>query len=97
MVRQKPGFVSENLDWIKEQAVINKISEFGFHGGPLVDEMTIQDDLVITKDGDSWTVVGLIDMGETNNNIKIITSGMKNVEMATHALQYVFHGFTGFR
>jgi hypothetical protein len=97
VVKQKPGFVSENLQWMKQQAILSKIPEFGFHGGLLIDEMTIQDDLIITKDGDSWNVVGLLDMGETNNKLKIITAGEKKVEMATHALQYVFHGFTGYR
>ena len=97
VVKQKPGFSSENLNWMKEQANSQDLSQFGYHGGLLVDEMTIQDDLVITKHGDSWNIVGVIDMGHVNNNIKIITGGKKKVQMATHALQYVFHGLTGFR
>lgn len=35
--------------------------------------------------------------GETNNKISVICNKEKKVQLATHALQYVFHGFTGFR
>ncbi|XP_063444845.1 uncharacterized protein LOC134725169 [Mytilus trossulus] len=62
-----------------------------------MDEMSIQDDLIITKSGDSWNIVGFVDMDTTNNNIDIICKGKKTVALATHALQFVFHGLTGFR
>ena len=63
----------------------------------MIDEMTIQDDLIITKSGDTWHLVGFVDMGTTNNNIDVICNGQKKVQLATHALQFVFHGLTGFR
>lgn len=59
--------------------------------------MTIQDDLIITKTGDTWKLVGYVDMDTTNNNISIISDGKKKVQLATHVLQFIFHGFTGFR
>lgn len=59
--------------------------------------MTIQDDLIITKTGDTLKLVGYVDMDTTNNNISIISDGQKKVQLATHALQFIFHGFTGFR
>lgn len=73
------------------------MSEFGKHGGLIIDEMSIQDDLVIQKTGDSWSLVGMVDMDSTNNNVDIICNGKKKVQLATHALQFVFHGLTGFR
>lgn len=73
------------------------VSEFGCHGGIVIDEMTIQDGLNITKSGDTWKLVGYIDMDTTNNNINIISNGQKKVQQAIHALQFIFHGFTGFR
>lgn len=73
------------------------VSEFGRHGGLVIDEMSIQDDLIITKSGDTWNLVGFVDMDTTNNNIDIICNGKKKVQLATHALQFVFHGLTGFR
>lgn len=39
----------------------------------------------------------MVDMGETNNNISVICKEGKRVELATHDLQFVFHGFTGFK
>ncbi|XP_060601671.1 uncharacterized protein LOC132754935, partial [Ruditapes philippinarum] len=95
--KQKPGFNNDNLEWMQNEAVRTKVSEFGMHGGILLDEMAIQDDLIICKNGDSWDIVGMMNMGETNNNIKIISDGKKKIQMATHILQFVFHGFTGFR
>lgn len=77
--------------------ICGRISSFGHRGKILIDEMTVQDDLVITKKGDKLDIVGMVDMGSTNDFIKVITDGQKKVEMATHALQFIFHGYTGFR
>lgn len=82
---------------IEEKMEKQNISEFGCHGGIVIDEMTIQDDLIITKTGDTLKLVGYVDMDTTNNNISIISDGQKKVQLATHALQFIFHGFTGFR
>ena len=60
MVKQKRGINPINTDWMKKQAVSQNIPEFGYHGGLLIDEMTAQDNLIITKQGDSWYIVGLI-------------------------------------
>lgn len=92
-VKQIPRFNEANLTWMEKQ----NIPEFGRHGGLVIDEMTIQDDLIITKSGDTWKLVGFVDMDNINNNIEIICNGEKRVQLATHALQFIFHGFTGFR
>lgn len=73
------------------------VPDFGRHGGLIIDEMTIQDDLIITKSGDAWNLVGFVDTGSTNNNIDIICKGKKEMKLATHVIQFVFHGLTGFR
>ncbi|XP_061171803.1 uncharacterized protein LOC133181293 [Saccostrea echinata] len=39
----------------------------------------------------------MVDMGTTNENIDIICKGKKVTRLASQALQFVFHGFTGFR
>ena len=36
-------------------------------------------------------------MKQTNNNIFLITYGRKKVELATHSLSFMLHGFIGFR
>ena len=82
---------------MKKEMDRQKVSDFGRHGGIIIDEMTIQDDLIITKSGDTWNLVGFIDMDKTNNDIEVICSGKKKINLATHAVQFVFHGLTGFR
>lgn len=96
-VKQIPGFNQANLIWMAKEMQKQNVSEFGRHGGIIIDEMTIQDDLIITKSGDTWNLVGFVDMDETNNNIEIISKEKKKISLATHALQFVFHGLTGFR
>ena len=96
-IRQSPGFNSDNLQWMTKEATRQQISHFGMNGGIIIDEMSIQDDLVIQKKGDSWTLVGFVDMDTTNNNIAILCQGEKKATLATHVLQLVFHGLTGFR
>jgi hypothetical protein len=96
-VPQAPGIVDENFQWMVKEADKKGIKEHGKRGGILIDEMTIQDDLQIIKKGDSWSIVGAVDMGDMNNKIDIIINNERKVKMATHCLQYIFHGFTGFR
>lgn len=96
-IKQKPGINEENIGWMKKEADRQKVSTFGRRGGICIDEMTIQDDLQIVKEGDAWKIVGAVDMGEINNNMAVILNKKKTVELATHCCQYVFHGFTGFR
>lgn len=96
-IKQTTCFNEDNLKWMAQEANNKQVSDFGKHGGLVMDEMSIQDDLVIQKMGDSWNLVGMVDMDNTNNNIDIICNGRKKVQLATHALQFMFHGLTGFR
>ena len=96
-IKQKPGINQDNLTWMAKEAERQKVRNFGRRGGLIVDEMSIQDELQIVRKGDAWTIVGGVDMGETNNTISVITNNTKKTELATHSLQYIFHGFTGFR
>jgi hypothetical protein len=60
---------------VAKEANNKQVSDFGKHGGLVMDEMSIQDDLVIQNMGDSWNLVGMVDMDTTNNNIDIICNG----------------------
>ena len=55
--------------------------------------MSLQDDLTITRKDDTWLLTDECDMVETNNSISIATTKSKKVELATHCLQYMYHGF----
>lgn len=96
-IKQKPGLNGDNILWMQKKSERQNVSKFGLHGGLILNEMMIQDDLTITRQGDSWSLVGPGDMEKTNNNISLITHGRKKVELVTHSLQFMFHGFTGFR
>ena len=96
-IKQKPGINKDNFSWMQREVERQNITKFGKRGGLILDEMSLQDDLTISRKGDCWTLTGACDMGQTNNNISIITNGSKKVELATHCLQYMYHGFTGFR
>lgn len=96
-VKQKPGINSDNFQWMNKEATKQNLSQFAKRGGIVIDEMSLQDDIQIVRKGDAWSLVGAVDMGETNNNIAVITKKEKRVQLATHSLQFIFHGFTGFR
>ena len=96
-ITQTPSFNKDNILWMKKEAEKQKISDFGKHGGVLIDVMTIQDDLVIAKDGENRSLVSTVDMDPTNNNFEVICSNEVKTHLATHVLQFVFHGLTGFR
>lgn len=96
-IKQKPGINEENLTWMKKEAERQNVSDFGRRGGFVIDEMSIQDDLQVVRKGDAWSIVGGVDMGNTNNMISIITNKGKKTELATHCLQFIFRGFGGFR
>ncbi|KAK3101742.1 hypothetical protein FSP39_006029 [Pinctada imbricata] len=96
-IRQTPGFNENNITWMIKEATTQNISPFGHHGGLVIDEMTIQDDLIIERRGSLWHFTGIVEMGSTNNNIDILCNGGKKIQLATHVLQIVFHGLTGFR
>lgn len=95
-VKQPVDISADNLQWMEMVCSRQYVPDFGKHGGLIIDEMAIQEDLVIEGTEDTWKH-GMVDMGETNNNISVICKKEKRVELATHALQFVFHGFTGFR
>jgi hypothetical protein len=84
--KQEVEFCEDNMRWMAIESVRQKVSQFLKHGGLVLDEMSIQDDLVIKRQGDSWKLVGMIDMGEPNN-ISVICNKEKKVQLATHVQQ----------
>ena len=95
IVQQRPGVNEENIKWMRSEALKQGVPDAGWHGGVSIDEMQVQDDLQIVKRGSGWHLVGFVDMGDLGNKLeKFNRSGLP---LATHSLQYVFAGFTGFR
>ena len=78
------------------EAEQQKLPVFGKRGGLILDEMSLQDDLTITRKDDTWLFTGECDIGETNNAMSIVSTKSKKFQLAAHCLQYMYHGFTGF-
>ena len=96
-IKQRPGLTEENLSWMLKEADRQEVSTHGRRGGLIMDELTIQDDLKINRSGDAWSLTGACDMGPMNNDITIITNGSVKTELASHCLQFMFHGLCSFR
>jgi hypothetical protein len=59
--------------------------------------MTIQDDIQVVRRGDTWELVGAVNLGEMCSSLDVILKKKKQQRLATHVLQYMFVGFNGFR
>lgn len=92
-VHQEPGINHGQLKWMIMQAKHDNIPPEGYHGGLILDEMAIQEDIQIQRS--NRTFVGFPDMGGEGNSV---TGNHDSAEkLANHVLQFIFHGFTGFR
>ena len=63
----------------------------------IFDEMSIQEDLQVVRSGDTWNIVGAIDLGEMVNSLEDIYKRKKEVKMASHFILYLFVELGGFR
>jgi hypothetical protein len=73
------------------------LSPEGYEGGLLIDEMTIQQDIQFSKKGGTLKLIGFKDFTEESKHMNILMNHKKNVCLATHVLQFLFLGTTGFR
>lgn len=85
------------LEWMANEAKIKNISPVRFQGGLIIDEMSIQPDLQFLKLNNNTQLIGFTECTPGS----IVFDQMKNNKcektLATHVLQFVFFGFTGFR
>ncbi|CAB4033094.1 Hypothetical predicted protein [Paramuricea clavata] len=93
----RPGTNKEMLVLMKKMADEAKLSPVGYCGCILFDEMSIQDDVQLRRTGDSFEIVGLVNLGEVYNNIQVLQTGEDRSAVASHILQFMFVGSTGFK
>lgn len=79
------------------EAAIRNIPPEGYEGGILIDEMSIQSDLQFSKVNGKIQLIGFTDLTPESIVMDKIKTGKKERQLATHVLQFVFIGFTGFR
>jgi hypothetical protein len=96
-VKQETGFNEKILQWMHAEAVEKQIHEDGWMGGIVIDEMSIQSDLQISKNGDAVELCGFTDVGNEGNDCTILRTGKNEKSLGTYALQFIFLGLTGFR
>lgn len=95
-VDQKPGINKEVLAWMKNEAVLRDLPKEGYEGGLLLDEMSLQDDLQLKRSGADFELIGFVEICEESQFINTLM-GKHELKLATHVLQLLFLGHTGFR
>jgi hypothetical protein len=96
-IKHEVGFDDNVLKWMHCEAVRKEIHHDGWIGGIVIDEMSIQSDLQLSKNGDVVELCGLSDVGEEGNASTVLRTGKNEKSIGTHVLQFVFLGITGFR
>ena len=74
-VKQQVGFDHDVFRWMFEEAKRHNIPEEGWIGGIILDEMSIQSDIQISKSGDMVELSGLVEIGIEGNICQIIRTG----------------------
>ena len=95
--KQQTGFSDDILQWMHTEAKSKNIPPQGMSGGIVIDEMSIQDDLQIEYTKEGSKLVGLVDLGDENTSMDMILNKSHHRPMASHVLQLIFLGHTGFR
>ena len=72
VIRQRPGLNSDMFSWMNQAADENNVSAAGRRGGIIFDEMCIQGDLQMTKEGNNTKFVGFQEMGDECNDMSTI-------------------------
>lgn len=96
-LKQRPGIQKEMLRWMKTTADHANVPDQGRTGILMHDECKIQQDLVLERHGDSFRLIGWVEMGEEAFLMENLKSGQIKRDLATDVLQITFLGHTGFR
>lgn len=95
-VDQKAGINKDIFQWMKNEAVLLEIPDDGYEGGLIIDEMSIQEDLQLKRTADGFELIGFVELCEESQFINTLM-GHHSFKLATHVLQLLFLGVTGFR
>ena len=93
---QTPGVNRTQIQWMYKAAKsVPNLPDFGWSGGIIHDEVSIQEDLVISKRDGKVRILGFIDTGEEGNLLRKWRD--KDNQLASEVIQLIFQGHTGFR
>lgn len=96
-LKQDPGFDPKALEWMHEEANRLGLSSNDRLGGVIFDEMTIQQDIQLEKNGSVLEFTGFTDLGREGDMCNQLRKGAVKSTMGTHILQLLFLGINGFR
>ncbi|XP_053409240.1 uncharacterized protein LOC128559964 [Mercenaria mercenaria] len=93
---QNAGINKDILEWMKSEAELCNLPDEGYEGGLIMDEMALQDDIQLKRRGDEFELIGFTEVCDESVHMKTLM-GSHDLKLATHALQILFLGHTGFR
>jgi hypothetical protein len=96
-VNQEAGINSDILHWMANEAKLKNLPPEGFEGGLIIDEMSIQPDLQFKKTNGEIELIGFTEVLPESLVFDEIKTNRRERILATHVLQLVFLGITGFR
>lgn len=96
-VQQRPGIVTDMMQWMSSEANRQNVNKEGYYGGLILDEMSIQPDLQIVHSKSSSDLVGLAYTDQDIDQLHSSAGGSSEHELANHFQKYVFSGLSGFR
>lgn len=96
-VNQEAGINSDILHWMANEAKLKNLPPEGFEGGLIIDEMSIQPDLQFKKTNGEIELIGFTEVLPESLVFDEIKTNRRERILATHVLQLVFLGTTGFR
>jgi hypothetical protein len=95
-VQQTPGLNNDLLQWMWTSAQAISLPSEGRSGGLVLDECSIQECLTLKFNSNGISATGFVDLGAESSDLDTL-SNVKDKELATHVLQIVFLGYSGFR
>jgi hypothetical protein len=96
-IHQEAGINTGMLAWMSKEAMIKILPPEGYQGGLIFDEMSIQPDLQFRKRNGNVELIGFTECTPESVIFDQMKSNKKEKTLATHVLQLMFLGFTGFR
>ena len=96
-IYQEAGINKDVLHWMRNEAQLKNIPPEGYEGGLIIDEMSVQPDLQFKKRDNDIQLIGFSECTPESIVFDQITTHRRQRTLATHALQLLFLGFTGFR
>ena len=96
-LKQEPGFDISLFQWMYKESRRHDMTEEEKIGGIIFDEMSIQQDIQLEKNGDVLEISGFSELDEEGNMCNQLRKGSRNKVLGTHVLQLLFLGINGFR